>query len=90
MKNRLFRLRNKSNNQMWVISKDENEAFEIALQHRFVRSIKNIRITETNKNNVLWYDIFSECGNDMTEVDEKTGVGCVYIDGKNPSRWMVN
>jgi hypothetical protein len=89
--NILFRATNKSGNKLWIIAETEEEALDIAIDRDFVKVKTNCKLkTKDNKNNTF-FDFFKNKGNDMTQVEENKGIGCVlYKDGMDKGTWLVN
>lgn len=86
----LFRGINKTNNKQWIIASDEEEALEFAVKSTFVRKKENCKLEISDENGKEFYQLFKEKGNDMTEVDNLKGVGCVHYKGKrHKGTWRV-
>jgi len=86
--NKLFKAKNKNNNFQWVIAENEEQAYEICIKSKFVKNINNYTLYLGDKDTPNFYEYFKNKKNDMTEVDNKIGVGCVYINNVS-SVWKV-
>jgi hypothetical protein len=84
----LYRATNKNNSSRWVIADSHDEAISICIERGFVRDKKNCTLQLGDKEDPSFYDYFKRSGNDLTEVDNKKGLGCVLI-GNGKSKWKV-
>ena len=86
----LYKAKNKSNNQMWIVADNEQEAIEIAIKRSFVKKRENCQLSNCDKKGKSYYDFFKEKGNDMKALDTKKGIGAVaYRNTNDKGTWIV-
>jgi hypothetical protein len=84
----LYKAINKSNNHHWIVADNEKEARKIAVKSGFVKDSKNCSLS-TENDGESYYDFFKDKGDDLTEVDEKKGIGSVKLGSGIRSTWRV-
>ena len=87
--NKLFKLKNKSNNFKWVIAETLDEAKEIAVNRKFVKNVNSIEVIDPPKKYTNWIDVFKNKNDDVSEIYKKTGFGAVLI-APISNKWFVS